>query len=99
MHRVPLMKLCWTPLTTFEAERGISRTMAGSKQPVSFDVQDDVLEMLDEAAAKYNMPTRDKALRAVMDYVAMDGNWDEIFGKLRCIRCGGRPGWTPSAEK
>lgn len=50
--------------------------------------------MLDQAASQYNLSGRDKALRCILDYVAADGNWDEIFGKVRCLRCGGRPGWT-----
>ncbi len=72
--------------------------MAGFKQAVSFDVQSDLLDMLDAAAEKYNLPGRDKALRVVLDYVATDGDWDAIFGKRRCLRCGGRPGWTPAQD-
>ncbi len=72
--------------------------MAGLKEVVSFEVQSDVLSMLDAAAEKYGIASRDKALRAVMDYVATDGDWDEIFAKSRCNRCGGRPGSTPSAD-
>ena len=29
-----------------------------------------------------------KVLRCLLDYAATDGNWDEIFGKVRCRRCG-----------
>ncbi len=71
--------------------------MAGTKEQTSFDVQADLLAMLDEAARKYSLPDRDKALRCVLDYVATDGNWDEIFSEIRCLRCGRRPGWTPQA--
>ena len=71
--------------------------MAGIKQQTSFEVQADLLAMLDEAAGKYNLASRDKALRCVLDFVAKDGDWDEIFGKIRCLRCGGRPGWTKAA--
>ena len=70
--------------------------MAGIKQPGGLQVQQDVLDMLDEAARRYDLPDRDKALRCVLDYVAQDGVWDEIFKKVRCLRCGGRPGWKPS---
>lgn len=69
--------------------------MAGVKEQTSFSVQADLLGMLEEAARKYNLPDRDKALRCVLDYVATDGDWDEIFSKIRCLRCGRRPGWTP----
>ena len=67
--------------------------MAGLKQATTFEVQQDLLEMLDEAVRKYNLPSRDKALRCILDYTAQDGNWDEIFSQTRCLRCGGRPGW------
>ena len=68
--------------------------MAGLKQEITFEVQQDLLAMLDDAAKKHNLPGRDKALRCILDYVAQDGDWDEIFSKIRCMRCGGRPGWT-----
>ncbi len=70
--------------------------MAGIKQGVTFDVQNDLVGMLEAAAKKYGLPSRDKALRCILDYVAQDGNWDEIFTEVRCLRCGRRPGWTPS---
>ncbi len=68
--------------------------MAGVKNTATFEVQQDVLAMLDEAASRYGLTGRDKALRCVLDYVASDGDWDEIFTKIRCLRCGRRPGWT-----
>lgn len=68
--------------------------MAGIKEQTSFAVQADLVAMLDEAARRYNLPSRDKALRCILDYVANDSDWDEIFTKIRCMRCGGRPGWT-----
>jgi hypothetical protein len=71
--------------------------MAGFKTQTNFAVQEDLLGMLDEAASKYNLPSRDKALRCILDYVAKDGDWDEIFGQIRCMRCGRRPGWTKGA--
>lgn len=71
--------------------------MAGLKQETSFQVQKDLLDMLDEAARRYGLPNRDKALRCVLDYVASDGDWDQIFSQVRCNRCGGRPGWTEAA--
>jgi len=72
--------------------------MAGLKKPTSFSVQADAVAMLDEAARRYGLRDRDKALRCIIDYVATDGDWDEIFSQIRCLRCGGRPGWTPAGE-
>ncbi len=68
--------------------------MAGAKQPTSFEVQQDLLSMLDNIAQKYELPDRGKALRCILDYIAKDANWNEIFSVTRCLRCGGRPGWT-----
>lgn len=68
--------------------------MAGIKSETTFEVQRDLIAMLDQAVTRYNLADRDKALRCILDYVAEDGDWDEIFGKIRCLRCGGRPGWT-----
>lgn len=73
--------------------------MAGLKQETSFHLQQDLLEMLDAAASAYNLKDRAKALRCVLDYVAQDGDWDEIFSKSRCLRCGGRPGWTGESAR
>lgn len=69
--------------------------MAEAKQTVTFEIQEDLLRMLDEAVKRYDLPDRGKALRCVLDYVAADGDWDEIFDQVRCLRCGGQPGWEP----
>lgn len=61
--------------------------MAGDKAAHSFEVQDDALAMLDEAAKKYDLEDRNKALRCLLDYCAEDGDWDEIFDVVRCRRC------------
>jgi hypothetical protein len=69
--------------------------MAGLKTPVNLQLQADALKMLEAAAEKYELSDASKALRCLIDYAATDGDWDEIFNKKRCLRCGGRPGWTP----
>lgn len=69
--------------------------MAGVKQSVSFDVQQDAVRMLEAAAQKYGLADKSKALRVLLDYAASnEAQWDEIFGEVHCMRCGGRPGWT-----
>jgi hypothetical protein len=69
--------------------------MAGVKQSVSFEVQQDAVRMLDAAAQKYGLPDKSKALRVLLDYAAAnEDKWEEIFGGVHCMRCGGRPGWT-----
>jgi hypothetical protein len=68
--------------------------MAGEKQAVTFEIQEDLVRMLEAAAERYSLPDVHKALRCVLDYVAVEGDWDQIFGDPRCNRCGGQPGWT-----
>jgi metal-responsive CopG/Arc/MetJ family transcriptional regulator len=53
----------------------------------TFEVQEDALAMLDDAVKKHGLDSRDKALRALLDYCAEDGDWDEIFETVRCRRC------------
>ena len=61
--------------------------MAGQKVATTFEIQDDAVAMLDEAVKKYDLESRDKALRCLLDYCAEDGDWDEIFEVIRCRRC------------
>lgn len=61
--------------------------MAGDKMTISFEVQADAEAYLDEMAEKYEMPDKDKALRALLDYAMQDGDADVIFGEIRCLRC------------
>ena len=67
--------------------------MAGKKISVEFEVQQDLIKMLEKAKEEYDLKSVDKALRCILDYVALDGDWEEIFGETRCIRCGGKSGW------
>ncbi len=62
--------------------------MAGVKVKVPFEIQPDSHEMLQTIAGRYQLPDASKALRCLLDYAATDGDWDEIFGKVRCRRCG-----------
>ncbi|HIK58940.1 MAG TPA: hypothetical protein EYF96_07570 [Nitrospinaceae bacterium] len=68
--------------------------MAGKKTEVAFQVQEDLIKMLDYAAEKYNLEDKHKALRCILDYIATDADWDEVFKSIRCIRCGPQKGWT-----
>ncbi|MCH9675115.1 MAG: hypothetical protein K0U93_26970 [Gammaproteobacteria bacterium] len=62
--------------------------MAGLKVSVPFEVHPDARDMLDTIAERYNLPDASKALRCLLDYAATDGDWEEIFAKVRCRRCG-----------
>ena len=70
--------------------------MAGAKTGVEFQVQNDLVKMLEFAAEKYKLGDKDKALRCILDYIATDADWDEIFKTIRCIRCGPDGGWLPT---
>lgn len=62
--------------------------MAGVKVKVPLEIHPDAYEMLQTAAERYKLPDASKALRCLLDYAATDGDWDDIFGKIRCRRCG-----------
>ncbi|HVO14780.1 MAG TPA: hypothetical protein VMV26_06175 [Alphaproteobacteria bacterium] len=63
--------------------------MSGLKKlRVTFEVYPDSYEMLLEVARRYELPDASKALRCLLDYAATDGDWDDIFKKVRCRRCG-----------
>ena len=49
--------------------------MAGKKEKVTFEIQNDLIKMLEVATEKYNLPSVDKALRCILDFVANDGDW------------------------
>ena len=61
--------------------------MAGEKIKVQFEVQEDAVAMLDNAVKEHDLESRDKALRCLLDYLAEDGDWEEIFDMIRCRRC------------
>ena len=67
--------------------------MAGKKKSVSFEIQEDLVGMLEHITKKYDLPNIDKAMRCVLDFVALDGDLEDIFTKRRCLRCGGKIGW------
>lgn len=62
--------------------------MAGEKTKVTFDINPDAYDMLKRIREKYKLPDESKALRCLLDYAATDGDWETIFGKVRCRRCG-----------
>jgi hypothetical protein len=62
--------------------------VAGIKVKVPFEIHPDAYQMLETIAERYALPDASKALRALLDYAATDGDWDEIFAKIRCRRCG-----------
>ena len=68
------------------ADRGIE--MPGVKVKVPYEVMADQHTMLQTIAERYSLPDASKALRCLLDYAATDGDWEEIFARVRCRRCG-----------
>tara|TARA_B100000965_G_scaffold6200_1_gene4832 strand:+ start:137 stop:328 length:192 start_codon:yes stop_codon:yes gene_type:complete len=63
--------------------------MAGNKIDVSFEVNADSDKLLEQIVDKYDLPSKSKALRCLLDYVEeKESEWDEIFVTIRCNRCG-----------
>ena len=62
--------------------------MAGMKVTVPYEVMADQRTMLQTIADRYSLPDASKALRCLLDYAATDGDWEQIFAKVRCRRCG-----------
>lgn len=54
----------------------------------SVEIESDQLEWLKDMVASYELADVSKALRVVLDHAMMDGDEDEIFGAIRCRRCG-----------
>ena len=61
--------------------------MAGDKVKAEFEVNDDMLDLLDKVKDDYKLPSRDKALRCLLDYLAEEADRDRIFKTVRCRRC------------
>ncbi len=62
--------------------------MVGIKVKIAFEIHPDAYEMLETVTERYKLPDASKALRCLLDYAATDGDWEEIFGRIRCRRCG-----------
>jgi hypothetical protein len=61
--------------------------MSGQKLKVAFEIYPDSFETLLKAAKQHGIADPSKALRCLLDYMATDGDWQEIFGRVRCRRC------------
>ena len=86
------LSAAWLELDRFEpaihTSPGGEIDMAGVKVKVPYEVMADQQAMLQTVAERYSLPDASKALRCLLDYAATDGDWEEIFAKVRCRRCG-----------
>lgn len=53
-----------------------------------FEIEADQLEWLRDMAGQHGLRDAAKALRVVLDHAMHDGDEDDIFGQIRCRRCG-----------
>ncbi|MCA8932634.1 MAG: hypothetical protein KDA49_09215 [Rhodospirillaceae bacterium] len=61
--------------------------MSGDKTAQKIDLTEDQIEFLTKMVEKHELPDIGKAVRALIDYAMEDGDTDEIFGEIRCLRC------------
>lgn len=54
----------------------------------ALEIEADQLAWLKDMAASYGLKDASKALRVVLDYAMMDADEDDVFGSMRCRRCG-----------
>lgn len=65
----------------------------GQKTKMEVDLHPDTVEMLEYAKEIYGFRSTSKALRVILDYMATDADWNEVFLNQRCLRCGAGKGW------
>ncbi|MCB9960336.1 MAG: hypothetical protein H6843_17200 [Rhodospirillaceae bacterium] len=61
--------------------------MSGDKTALRIDLTEDQIAFLTEMVDKHELPDIGKAVRALIDYAMEDGDTQEIFGEVRCLRC------------
>jgi len=62
--------------------------MPKDKVTVSLVIEADQQTWLENMARQHDLRDASKALRVVLDHAIEDGEEQEIFGKIRCLRCG-----------
>ncbi|MDP6399490.1 MAG: hypothetical protein QGH58_03795 [Arenicellales bacterium] len=65
----------------------------GKKTTLEVELHQDMVEMLGYAKETYGFRSSSKALRVILDYMATDADWEEVFMNQRCRRCGSGQGW------
>ena len=57
------------------------------KIQIAFDIRPESLEMLRQLKEKYQLPDESKVLRCILEYVAQEGDHEQIFGVVLCHGC------------
>ena len=74
-----------------------SRMAGTALDDFGIDISPDSKSKRSSDLDRVKLGDKDKALRCVLDYIATDADWDEIFKTIRCIRCGPDGGWVPTS--
>ncbi len=62
--------------------------MAGSKQTVEIELNDDQVTFMRLMKDDYKIASESKVLRIVLDYLQTNRDvHDTVFGQTRCLRC------------
>ena len=51
------------------------------------ELYQDHYDFLANMADQYDLPDPSKALRVLIDYAMEDGDTEDIFSRIRCLRC------------
>ena len=62
--------------------------MAGEKQTVEIELNNDHLTFLRTIQDDYSIPSESKVMRIIMDYLQQNNDvHDTVFQEIRCLRC------------
>ncbi len=61
--------------------------MNKNKVAVTFEIEADQRDWLEQKAEAYNLSDAAKALRVLLDFAMVDGDDKAIFETIRCTRC------------
>lgn len=62
--------------------------MQKSKVTVSYEIEEDQKVWLENMAKQHDLRDASKALRVALDHAIEECDEKDIFGKVRCLRCG-----------
>ena len=72
---------------TSEAFKG-DLLMAGEKQTIEIELNNDHVTFMRIIMDDYNIPTESKVMRIIMDYIQENKDvHDTVFKQTRCLRC------------
>ena len=62
--------------------------MAGEKQTIEIELNNDQITFMRFMKDDYNIPTESKVMRIILDYLLTNKDvHDTVFSQTRCLRC------------